>query len=279
MKKLLLIFLLLPLSLFCQYDDVYAYQDYSNNLIDYHLNDYSNDYDFTYTSRIRRFCRPSMGFGYYSPYFIDTYWYDPFNPGLTIYITNIWSWNSWNRWYRWNNWAFGGNYYFWGYHNFYNPYSNWNFYPNNWYNWHNWNWNTNYNWNNWNSYCQVSPSHDFYYGPRRPTTGMAPNDPVINRNNPVRQTPTYPEPTRVETPRGNQNPVIQNPRTPTRTFETPRGNQNPTIQTPTTPRTFEAPRVPTRREPIVRETPSQTPVRTAPQRNSPTPQKITNPRR
>ena len=87
-----------------QWDDVYYDPDkdvivertnrYSSNDNDYRnsqsFNDesgYYNDYDFFYTSRIRRFHRPMYGFGFFDPVYIDAGYYDPFmRSGMTALI-------------------------------------------------------------------------------------------------------------------------------------------------------------------------------------------------
>lgn len=88
--------------------------------------------DYYYTRRLNRFARPSFGFGYFSPVFVDQYFYDPFfiQPGLALTI-NIGSpfarysygnfYSSWNRWYDRYNW------------NYWNPWSPYRFYSNNFY--------------------------------------------------------------------------------------------------------------------------------------------------
>src|ERR1035437_4631731 len=51
------------------------------------INNYHNDYDYYFTSRINRFHRSYAAFDYYAPVFTDSYWYDyqPFSCGLSIY--------------------------------------------------------------------------------------------------------------------------------------------------------------------------------------------------
>ena len=75
--------------------------------------DYFNDYDYYYSSRIRRFYRPSVSFGFYSPFYADLAFYDPYwyAPGSSIYISfggyqDYAYWRNWNRWRRWNNWGY-----------------------------------------------------------------------------------------------------------------------------------------------------------------------------
>ncbi|HZY24244.1 MAG TPA: hypothetical protein VFE71_00340, partial [Bacteroidales bacterium] len=50
-------------------------------------NNYHNDYDYYFTSRINRFHRSYVAFDYYAPVFTDSYWYDyqPFSWGISIY--------------------------------------------------------------------------------------------------------------------------------------------------------------------------------------------------
>jgi uncharacterized membrane protein YgcG len=72
---------------------------------------YDDNYDYQYTSRIRRFHRPHHGFGYFDPVYVDMMYYDPFfmpGPTTVLIYDNFYSFNSWNRWNRWNRWnAFG----------------------------------------------------------------------------------------------------------------------------------------------------------------------------
>ena len=92
---------------YAQFDDVYYNPDnYAprRNAIttnaSYIDNDayasYYDDYDFYYSSRIKRFYQPSFGsgFGFYDPYFVDTHYYDPYYsstdyyyPGASIYYS------------------------------------------------------------------------------------------------------------------------------------------------------------------------------------------------
>ena len=72
---------------------------------------YDNDYyyDFSYSSRIRRFHRPMMlNYGFYSGYYTDYYWYnpDPFYWGSSIYYG-----------YGWDS-----PYYYSPYYSYYSPY-------------------------------------------------------------------------------------------------------------------------------------------------------------
>ncbi len=142
-----------------------SYDDESYEYYDDGYYDDTNDYDdYQYSTRIRRFWRPSYNIGYYSPVwgyswrdpFWDPWynsWYDPYWYGgnnVVVVIGNS-GWGSWNRWNRWNNWSCGYNN--WGWNN---------------YGWNSWGWN-NYGWNNWgwgNNYVVNN-----YYGWNRPWNG------------------------------------------------------------------------------------------------------------
>ena len=49
--------------------------------------DYEDCYDYYYTSRLRRFHSPHLGFGYYNNYYTNSFWYsnNPYNLGVSIY--------------------------------------------------------------------------------------------------------------------------------------------------------------------------------------------------
>ncbi len=107
------------------------------------------DQDYYYTSRIKRFHRPYHGFDFYSPcyvdfYFYDNYDYDPWFYDRDIYSTRWYYYDSygWNRWnsyryyYRpywsywdwcvgWNSYPYANRFGYWpyGYYS-YNPYFN-----------------------------------------------------------------------------------------------------------------------------------------------------------
>lgn len=85
------------------YNDDYRLEDEYAYNYDADEYDYYNDYDFYYTSRIRRFHRPVYGFGYYDPIYTDVVYYDPFlRPGLTTLIYDDWAYRSWTRNRLWN---------------------------------------------------------------------------------------------------------------------------------------------------------------------------------
>jgi hypothetical protein len=64
---------------------------------DMFINNYYNHgdylYDYYYASRIRRFHRPWVSFGYYNPIYTDCYWYtwEPSYWGISIYLGSMWS--------------------------------------------------------------------------------------------------------------------------------------------------------------------------------------------
>jgi hypothetical protein len=128
--------------------ETYTYSESNfntSNQFDDQFYDFEDDYDFYYSSRIRRFHNVRSGFGFYDPYFVDMFYYDPFafRPGVTIYIGNGWNrpW-GWNRGWGWNagwnnpwGWNRG-----WGWND---PWA-WN---------RGWGWNDPWGWNNpwaWN---------------------------------------------------------------------------------------------------------------------------------
>ena len=113
------------------------YDDNSSSGYDDDDYDYYDDYNYHYSSRIRRFHRPYYGFNYFDPVYVDVAYYDPFfaydpfwTPGVSTLIYDpYWSANSWrrSRWnsgFGWNSW--GGPSFFVSYNSFYNPWrSNW----------------------------------------------------------------------------------------------------------------------------------------------------------
>jgi len=123
-----------------------AYPEEDINLVDTATNNeeyYQSDdyYDFSYSSRIRRFHRPMMlNYGFYSGFYTDYYWYnpDPFYWGSSIYSGYGWDYPYYSfspfysyyspfhyNYYSWNNYGHHGHY---GHHDFHNHN---NFYSNN----------------------------------------------------------------------------------------------------------------------------------------------------
>ncbi len=171
---------------------------YANDDEEYHDED---DYAYEYSSRIRRFHRPSPVVDYYDPYYVDLYNYDPYYlPGNSIYTSgynDYWTWRRWQRWNRWNrassfDYGFGcNNYSPWGWNSgfqvynawsspslfnnyYYDPYWTWNgynpYYSNGWS-------NNNYYYNN-NHYTDNNGSNNYhpqtYTGVRRNGTSVNP---------------------------------------------------------------------------------------------------------
>lgn len=135
------------------YEDDYQSQGFDDDF------DYYNDYDYYYTSRIRRFHRPYYGFGFFDPIYVDAWHYDPFlNPGVTVLIyDDFYSFRSWSRWNRWNAWGPGGAWgprvnigISFGWNNFgWNRWNAWDPWGWNSFGWNSWGWNS---WNSWNRF-------------------------------------------------------------------------------------------------------------------------------
>jgi len=103
--------------------------------------DYYVDNDYQYSSRIRRFHR-SGNTGYYSDYYVNSYYYNPYAPVTSIYVTPAYTYSSFRRYNSWNNWYNP-------YANPFNPYNSWNTPYNTWGRNNGWNsWNS---WNGWNN--------------------------------------------------------------------------------------------------------------------------------
>src|SRR5690606_30090945 len=93
------------------YTDYYGYEFDDES-------EYYSDYDYAYTTRIRRFHSPQPPLRYYNnfDYWYNDYYYDPFYStgpvGVNVFIgTPVFGWNRYNRWYygsswnRWNRWS------------------------------------------------------------------------------------------------------------------------------------------------------------------------------
>jgi hypothetical protein len=192
------------------YDDVYLDNDYSNNYSNSNprivVNNYYDDYDFYYASRINRFHRSYAVFDYYSPFYTDAYWYTytPFTWGLSIYRGGLgfsigynfgypvyygypyyydWDWYD-PYYYSYNYRGYDPYYYnswYWGYYPYYR-YTYWctpaayDFgYRGSWgYRNHWWGWNSNRNrFYSWNDYRPYRYSNNGNYNnnhPSRPST-------------------------------------------------------------------------------------------------------------
>lgn len=182
LTMLLLLFGVSATAALAQYDDVYYDPERNNNRTyterrqvqpkttpaqteeyTYDENYDDEEYDYYYTSRIRRFHRPYAGFNYFDPIYVDAYYYDAFaRPGVTVLIYDdpfgYYSFNRFNRFNRWNGWAYGG----WNRYNRWNSWNNWNSYDPFW-GWSNpglsfgFGWNSFNRWNNWNSFGYGGP--------------------------------------------------------------------------------------------------------------------------
>ena len=118
----------------------------------YEYEEYDNDYyyDFSYSSRIRRFHRPMFSYGFYSGYYTDYYWYnpDPFYWGSSIYLG-----------YGWNSPYYG---FYSPYYSYYSPfYNNYSYWHNHGYGHHGHNTYHNYD----NTYSSFNLNNQTY-GPR-----------------------------------------------------------------------------------------------------------------
>jgi hypothetical protein len=112
--------------------------------------DYDDYYDYSYSSRIRRFHQPFNGFGYYDPIYTNVYYYDydPLFWGNSIYLGYNWwapttiNYVSWNSGWGWGA-GWGGGWY----RPWYRPW----IYSNSWYYgsvWGGW-WNDPWAYNSW----------------------------------------------------------------------------------------------------------------------------------
>ena len=108
--------------------------DYRNDDARIVVNNYYDDYDYYFSSRINRFHRSYTAFNYYAPVFTDAYWYNyqPYSLGISIYggggfgIGYSYNYPVYSYDYGYNNGGYDpyfGNSYYWGYDPFY--YNNW----------------------------------------------------------------------------------------------------------------------------------------------------------
>lgn len=162
----------------------YGYEDYSDDREEYNEggntyitnNYYDEPYDYFYSSRIRRFSRPYLGFSYFGSCYTDYRWYDPYYPGVSIYMSwgnPGWGWNDpfYYSYRPYNSWYYRSFYdpfypsfysgYNCGYWNGFNDgfYYGSGFYPG----------YTSYgNYNGYNNYgySETYTPTDYYYGPR-----------------------------------------------------------------------------------------------------------------
>ena len=57
--------------------DTYVTNNYYGGDTEEYVYYEDEDYDYYYSSRVRRFHRPYRGFGYYDPCYTNSYWYEP----------------------------------------------------------------------------------------------------------------------------------------------------------------------------------------------------------
>lgn len=118
--------------------------------------EYDDYYDYSYSSRLRRFYSPSYyNWGYYDPWYTNAYWYNynPFYWGVSIYLGY-----SWCSYQHYHGWGYNYPYYGWyGYHTPYYHYYGWGGYPYYYGGYYSSYWH-GYNHGYWDGY------HDGYYG-------------------------------------------------------------------------------------------------------------------
>lgn len=172
--------------------------DYRNNDARIVVNNYYDDYDYYFSSRINRFHRSYCTFNYYAPVFTESYWYNyqPYSWGVSIYggsgfglTYNYPVYNyGYGYDYGWYDPYYGSSYY-WGYDPFYYSWYNpviinfriGNHWSNNYYGWNSHNNRYNYHNNYYNNYYSNNYQSNRYYSNqyssnRRPGTGTRYND-------------------------------------------------------------------------------------------------------
>lgn len=110
------------------YEDEYGNVRITNNYYNGDNYDFDNEYyDYEYTSRIRRFHRPTGRYGYYDDYYTNYYYYnyDPYYYGTSVYVSygwwypSPWRWSvGWGGYYGGWGWSYGWGYgspWHWGY--------------------------------------------------------------------------------------------------------------------------------------------------------------------
>ncbi len=106
--------------------------NYRNDNAKVIVNNYYDNYDYYYSSRINRFHRSYTAFNYYAPVYTDAYWYNyqPFSWGISIYggggfgIGYTTAYPVYGYEVGWSGY---GSSYYWDYDPFY--YSAWNYAP------------------------------------------------------------------------------------------------------------------------------------------------------
>jgi hypothetical protein len=172
-----------------------VYQNYSNDAEYYdeydvaYREDVFDDYDYSYTNRIRRFHAPARVINHYSfNSWYDDFYYDPFFPenNVNVFVGSPfirpWGWNSWNVGWGWNSWGPGWGWNSWntgwGWNSWNQPWG-WNSWNNGlgWNSWNNglgwnscptfWTVNNNYYGNGWNNWNNNGGNNNAIYGSRR----------------------------------------------------------------------------------------------------------------
>jgi hypothetical protein len=137
----------------------------------YITNNYNGDYyDYEYSSKIKRFYEPAYGYGYYDPYYTNSYWYDynPYSWGVSIYLGYNW-WAPASYYYSpfcYGGWSVGFGYGSCGYYPYYpTPYYSYPYYG--YYPYPYYGYNPGYYCGNPNPYYYNSyDNYSTYYGPR-----------------------------------------------------------------------------------------------------------------
>lgn len=165
--------------------DAFRYDDGSASNRSYKNDGYTtdyDDYDYYYTSRLRRYYAPTWGRSFWDPWYTDLYFYTGnygywgsniyvsvlpswtwWQPHTRVVVYDTWGWNSWgcNSWYspwygygfsnRYSPWYGGG--YGWNYGYGWNSYYNGSNY---------WAWNNGYNQGYWNGYYDGMGYGNYY---------------------------------------------------------------------------------------------------------------------
>lgn len=179
-------------------DSTEYYQDESGNT--YVTNNYYDDedyYDYSYSSRLRRFHDPYFGCGYYDNYYTNSYWYsyDPWDWGWSIYL-------GYNFWYPYSyfrpsfGFSYGNPYWAWSYSYGYPywgmgygvGYNSWNAYNSG---YHDGFWDGYYYANNTDYYYNSHDGTNYQYGHRQnKPTDVAVSPSTGSYSRPSRETNT-----------------------------------------------------------------------------------------
>lgn len=139
----------------------YSDQDSEDATEDVYVDEYSSDdyYDYGYSSRIRRFHSPYIGFGYYHNFYTNSYWYNynPYNYGVSIYY-------GYDFWHP---------HYYYPHHYYHNCY--------NYYGLHDYYYNSYYAGLSYPTYFNSYDNNSTYYGPRQNFNVQKTPDSFVNR--------------------------------------------------------------------------------------------------